>query len=69
MVGKGFIHTPVIIESIYKGNTGYVTQGLLHVRQGNGGGYDKYIYFADNFNFIIEKYRGDCPKTSALTCL
>ena len=56
-VGKGFIHTPIILESMLRGKTGIIDKGLLYARQGNSSSYNKYKYFGENFYYILKSFQ------------
>lgn len=58
-LGYGFIHTPFVLEAIAAGKTGFIDRGFLYVRQGNGGGYNKYKYFGEYFSSIVSYFIGD----------
>lgn len=55
-IGLGFIHTPMILDLLSKGKWKALGQGVLYVRQGNSGGYNKYEYFGTNFNRILRSF-------------
>lgn len=55
--GSGFIHTPMIMDCIKKGNV--IVTNNIHIlcRQNNSGGYNIYKYFGTNFMNIFNYYK------------
>lgn len=56
-IGTGFIHTPMILNCIKKGNAIVTNNSHILCRQNNSGGYNIYKYFGTNIASIFNFYK------------